>query len=581
MHCGICLACHNTRMSLALVRYSLLSLAVTIAFALFPEASSAAEIRVSIVDNSFSPRDLNIQQGDVVVWTNNGGMIHTVTADNGSFDSGNIQPGQSFAVTFTSPGTLQYYCKPHGAPGGVGMSGTVTVSAAPLTVLPPPTPVLYSPPTVSPNIAQLRAQLESLLLQIASLKQQGTQATSGTSSGGSTSQTTCPLISRSLKLGSTGDDVARLQQFLARDPSIYPEGQVTGYYGSLTEAAVRRWQVKFNVVSSGDAASTGWGVTGPRTAALLALQCSGSSVTTPTTPTTPSLPPPPQSPVGGFMQITPVSGQAPLTARVEATVNTSNSCEQTYYLIDYGDNTVPSQINVPAGRCVPLTQIFSHLYQYGGVYAVTLSSGIHRTTITVVVSGPGKPVTETNQDSLVANPTSGPAPLNVTFTGIMNGAKSCDGGTYKLVFGDGQLVEIPIPADACTAYSLNKTHAYLGGGDFTAVLRDFKDSAVANVLVKVSGTASPTPGPLTILPNIGGNPKTVQAKFDWPQDQCGNYSLTWGDGTNSNPPASAVCAQSTSIVTYEATHTYGANGTYTITLTRGTKTDTASVVITN
>jgi plastocyanin/peptidoglycan hydrolase-like protein with peptidoglycan-binding domain len=573
------LACHNTGMSVSLARYSLMPFVVAALLALFPYASSAAEIRVSVVDNSFSPRDITVQQGDVVVWTNNGGMVHTVTADDGSFDSGSLLSGQSFSVTFTGVGSVQYYCRPHGGPGGAGMSGSVTVTPASAPPLQSPVLPTVSPPTTSPLLNTLRAQLQDLLARIATLKAQQASP-GGSNSATQPTQTTCPLISRSLKLGSSGDDVARLQQFLARDTAIYPEGQVTGYYGTLTEAAVRRWQVKFNIVSSGDAASTGWGVTGPRTAALLALQCSGASTPAPTTPSVPTLPTP-APPVGGSMQITPVSGRSPLTVRVEATVNTTGSCAQTFYNIDYGDGTVPSQINVPLGRCTPMTQIFSHLYEYGGTYVVALSSGIHRTTITVTVSGPGKPVTDINEDYLRADITSGPAPLTVTFSGIMNGSKSCDGGTYKLIFGDGQFVEIPIPADACAAYSLNKTHTYQGGGQFTAVLRNVKDVAVSNLTIHVSGAAAPAPGPLTVIPNVDNDPKKVKVQFSWPQDQCANYSLTWGDGTNSNPPAGTVCSQSTALSTYEATHTYAANGTYTITLTRGNATDTASVVITN
>lgn len=578
LHCGSALACHNTCMGFSL-RHRWVAFFAVALFALFPHAISAAEIHVSIGDDFFSPEDLTVAQGDVVVWANNGRVVHTVTADTNAFDSGTIQPGQSFVVTFTSPGTLQYHCRPHGGPGGVGMSGTVTVTPAAPPLQPPVTPVV-SQPSVSPTIDSLRAQLQDLLNRIAALQQQGATPAASSASGTSAGQTACPLISRSLKLGSSGDDVARLQQFLARDPVIYPEGQVTGYYGPLTEAAIRRWQVKFNIVSSGDATSTGWGVTGPRTAALLALQCSGSSASPTTPPPLPTLPAPPP-PVGGSMQITPTSGQSPLSVRVEATVNTTGSCAQTYYNIDYGDETVPSQINVPLGYCKPLSQIFAHLYQYGGTYIVALSSGIHRTTIPVVVSGPGKPNPEANYDSLSANPTSGQAPLVVAFTGTMNGSKSCDGGNYKLVFGDGQFVEVPIPADACTQFTLNKTHEYRGGGQFTAVLRNTRDVAVANLTIQVGGAAAPSPGPLTIVPNVNGDPRTVKAQFDWPQDQCGNFQLTWGDGADSTPGAGTVCAQSISLTTYEAIHTYTANGTYTVTLSRGGVTDTASVVITN
>lgn len=52
---------------------------------------------------------------------------------------------------------------------------------------------------------------------------------------------------RNLTLGTKGEDVSRLQQFLTKDTSIYPEGLVTGYFGSLTQKAVVRFQQKNNI----------------------------------------------------------------------------------------------------------------------------------------------------------------------------------------------------------------------------------------------------------------------------------------------------------------------------------------------
>src|SRR3989344_7499461 len=49
-------------------------------------------------------------------------------------------------------------------------------------------------------------------------------------------------IGRVLSLRMSGSDVSCLQKTLAQDPAIYPEGLVTGYFGSLTQKAVQRWQ---------------------------------------------------------------------------------------------------------------------------------------------------------------------------------------------------------------------------------------------------------------------------------------------------------------------------------------------------
>lgn len=49
-----------------------------------------------------------------------------------------------------------------------------------------------------------------------------------------------------LKVGSRGNEVTGLQTCLARDPEIYPEGKITGYFGSQTKAAVIKFQEKYS-----------------------------------------------------------------------------------------------------------------------------------------------------------------------------------------------------------------------------------------------------------------------------------------------------------------------------------------------
>src|SRR5436309_13653236 len=68
---------------------------------------------VSIKNFAFSNTSLSITSGATVTWTNNDATAHTVTADDGSFDSGNIAPGNSFTHTFSSMGTVNYHCTIH------------------------------------------------------------------------------------------------------------------------------------------------------------------------------------------------------------------------------------------------------------------------------------------------------------------------------------------------------------------------------------------------------------------------------------------------------------------------------------
>lgn len=85
---------------------------------------------VTMQNISFTPDDIEVSAGDTVTWVNEEeSASHTVTAGSeddpsGKFDSGNLDPGDTFEFTFEEPGTYEYYCDVH--PGS--MSGTVTVS---------------------------------------------------------------------------------------------------------------------------------------------------------------------------------------------------------------------------------------------------------------------------------------------------------------------------------------------------------------------------------------------------------------------------------------------------------------------
>ena len=85
---------------------------------------------VTVSNFSFNPTQLTINAGDIVRWTNAGGL-HNVVADDNSFTSGAVSSSAwVFEHTFNSVGSNPYYCGQHGGPGGVGMSGVITVEAA-------------------------------------------------------------------------------------------------------------------------------------------------------------------------------------------------------------------------------------------------------------------------------------------------------------------------------------------------------------------------------------------------------------------------------------------------------------------
>ncbi len=75
--------------------------------------TTIAGSNVTIQNFSFNSSDLHITKGATVVWTNKDNVTHTVTADDGSFTSGNIAPGGTYSRAFTAAATVHYHCSIH------------------------------------------------------------------------------------------------------------------------------------------------------------------------------------------------------------------------------------------------------------------------------------------------------------------------------------------------------------------------------------------------------------------------------------------------------------------------------------
>lgn len=312
------------------------------------------------------------------------------------------------------------------------------------------------------TVEQLQQQIAQLLQQVTQL-QAAVNAAQGSSGGttptppSTTGTQSCPVLTRNLSVGSEGSDVTKLQQYLAQDPTIYPEGQVSGYYGQLTMRAVQRWQTRYNIVTSGTPDTTGYGAVGPLTRKAFA----GCGDILP-------------AQFGGFMRITPVSGNAPLTVSAAVTVNTARSCDVASYRLDFGDGSASFQISVPANRCSELEQTITHTYTNPGTYTASLGIGAHRSTVTVTVGGTGS-----SSSSGSTNPSCPIAPE-------MPPSASCVGVWERV-------------------YNANGCHTQW----------------------RCSGIQ-----PLTVTPNSGATPLTVTASFNVrPGDP---YEIVWGDGTTNS-----------------------------------------------
>ncbi len=88
-----------------------------------PQATPGAEAcTIDIRDLAYQPAQTEVAVGTTITWTNSDTVPHTATHTDGAFDSGILDPGQSFSYTFDEAGTFDYICLVHPE-----MKGTIVV----------------------------------------------------------------------------------------------------------------------------------------------------------------------------------------------------------------------------------------------------------------------------------------------------------------------------------------------------------------------------------------------------------------------------------------------------------------------
>jgi outer membrane murein-binding lipoprotein Lpp len=122
----------------------------------------------------------------------------------------------------------------------------ITIFAAVALIL----PVIAGAQTA--DIASLQAQIKTLLLQIQTLQQQLNAQQQAVRETRSELRGAVQELRAQLRQGSTSDEVLLLQELLATDFAIYPEGLVTGFFGPLTRQAVIRFQIKHGIEGVGE-----------------------------------------------------------------------------------------------------------------------------------------------------------------------------------------------------------------------------------------------------------------------------------------------------------------------------------------
>jgi plastocyanin len=97
---------------------------------------------IRLVDFAFDPSTITVTAGTTVTWVNAGAALHTVTATDGSWDSGLVRAGGgTFVRRFPTPGTFTYLCSLHPS-----MTGVVRVGGPNGAPPPPPAPPTPTPP---------------------------------------------------------------------------------------------------------------------------------------------------------------------------------------------------------------------------------------------------------------------------------------------------------------------------------------------------------------------------------------------------------------------------------------------------
>lgn len=230
----------------------------------------------------------------------------------------------------------------------------------------------------------------------------------------------------------------------------------------------------------------------------------------------------------------PTSGTAPLTVSFSGSASDPDGTIASYSWT-FGDGASSTQQNT------------SHAYQTAGTFTATLTATDNAgasgsTTVRITV---GSPANQPPTASVSATPTSGAAPLAVSFTGS---GSDPDGtiASYSWIFGDGG-----------TSSLQNPSHTYQSTGNYTATLTVTDNSGApgsATVNITVGANQPPTAS-ASATPTSGRAPLTVAftGLATDPDGTIASYSWAFGDGGTStlqNP-----------------SHTYQSAGIFTATLT--------------
>ncbi|HXI32565.1 MAG TPA: PKD domain-containing protein, partial [Gemmatimonadales bacterium] len=222
------------------------------------------------------------------------------------------------------------------------------------------------------------------------------------------------------------------------------------------------------------------------------------------------------------------------------------------YSINWGDGSAPTTGSATA-QSVPITA--SHTYAAAGsdTIQVTVTDKDGGTgaggTIATVVAANRAPT------AVAGGPISGVEGAALTFNGSGSSDPDGDALTYAWTFGDGG-----------TATGATPTHTYADNAVFTVTLTVTDShgaaSALASTTATIADVAPTVTAPAALAANVGAA-VSLGATFTDPgaNDAPWAYTINWGDGSLPTTGSAAVRGA------VGGTHTYGAAGVFTATVT--------------
>ncbi len=412
------------------------------------------------------------------------------------------------------------------------------------------------------RINQLLARVQTLQAELSALQgnqaQGPVQGTFATPSPHDTPrvEVCTQTLSSTLGYGDRGQSVTALQQYL-RGTGDYTYPEITGYYGSVTQEAVQRWQARRGIVASGTPATTGYGRVGPQTRAAINSDC-GDIVRDPV--------------LSRPLVVTPEIGQVPLDVVTTFSV-AGSSCAS--YALDWGDGTPALAFDAGVGDTCTRDiahKRATHTYANGGVYRVTLRATqgplataglVGETFVSVGAPAPG---------GISLSPTSGLTPFTTSVTFPVQGSQCT---SYRVNWDDGVRDEYEATSTVCNAKTGTQavSHTYTNPGTYNVTLQVGQAPLSAlpvqqewEVVVNDGRVGS---AGVDVAPTRGTAPLDVSVRIYGEGKACQSYGVQWGDGSDGEYYDAGTTPCNDTYFNYTLRHTYTQAGRYLLSVATG------------